>query len=219
MDSSTRQLSAKIDNNEQAIKSSQGQIEELNSITRDQGQKISTLDNGLKQTESKAQQALNTGEAAQNTASKAVNQVSTLENKFQNRNRYAVVKEEQVRFNFNSAKLDPSFKKVLSDVAHQLKQNPDIILVMEGHTDATGPKDYNIELGQKRLQAVIRYLVVDQEVPINRISNLSFGEDRPITPNKTKEGRAQNRSVVLRVMGPELAGKEGMVSQVEGPSL
>ncbi len=219
MDSSTRQLSAKIDNNEQAIKSSQGQIEELNSITRDQGQKISTLDNGLKQTESKAHQALNKGEAAQNTASKAVNQVSALENTFQNRNRYAVVKEEQVRFNFNSAKLDPSFKKVLSDVAHQLKQNPDIILVMEGHTDATGPKDYNIELGQKRLQAVIRYLVVDQEVPINRISNLSFGEDRPITPNKTKEGRAQNRSVVLRVMGPELAGKEGMVSQVEGPSL
>jgi outer membrane protein OmpA-like peptidoglycan-associated protein len=219
VDSSTHQLSARIDNNEQAIKSSQNEIEELNGLTRDQSQKIAVLDNGVKQIDSKAQQALNTGEAAQNTANKAVNQVSTLENKFQNRNHYAVLNEEQVRFKFNSAKLDPSFKKVLDDLAHQIKQNPDVILIMEGRTDATGPRDYNIELGQKRLQAVIRYLVVEQEVPMNRISQLSFGADRPIAANKTKEGRAQNRSVVLRVMGPELAGKEGIVSQVGEPSL
>jgi len=61
---------------------------------------------------------------------------------------------------------------------------------------------------------VRRYLVVEQEVPINRISDMSFGKARPINPDKGKEARAQNRSVVVRVMGPQPTGtKDGMVSQ------
>ncbi len=217
VDTSSQELSARMDarmdTDEQTIKSSQGQIEELNNVSRENSQKINTLDNGLKQTDSRAQQALSTGQGAQNAANKVAGDVATLGSKFQNRNHYVVLNEEQVRFKFNSAKLDPSFKKALDDVAQQLKQNPDAILVMEGHTDATGSDDYNIQLGQKRVQAVTRYLVVNQDVPINRISDLSLGKDRPVAPNKTKDGRAQNRSVVVRVMGPQLTGKEGMVSE------
>ena len=124
-----------------------------------------------------------------------------------------MLNEEQIRFKFNSAKLDDASKGVLNDLAQQLKSNPDTMLVMEGHTDASGSPDYNIQLGEKRAQAVIRYLVVDQGVPMNRISQLSFGEDKPLADNKSKEGREQNRSVVVRVLGPEQAGKEGMMSQ------
>lgn len=213
VDTSAHELTARIDTSDQAIKQTQGQVEELNGVTREQGQKISGLDNGLKQTDSKAQQALTTGQTAQNEAKKASGQVATLENKFQNRNHYVVLNEEQVRFKFNSAKLDPTFQKALDDVAQQLKQNPDAILVMEGHTDATGTDDYNIQLGQKRVQAVTHYLVVKQDVPINRISDLSLGKDRPIADNKHKDGRAQNRSVVVRVMGPQMEGSQGTVSQ------
>jgi len=100
---------------------------------------------------------------------------------------------------------------VLNDVAMQLKANPDAILVMEGHTDAAGPDDYNVQLGEKRVDAVRRYLVVDQEVPINRISDMSFGKAKPINPDKGKEARAQNRSVIIRVMGPQFTG--GTVSE------
>lgn len=213
VDTSSHELSTRIDTNEQSIKSSQNQIEELNGLTRDNGQKITALDNGLKQTDSKAAQALSTGQGAQNAANKVAGDVSTLDTKFQNRNHYVVLNEEQVRFKFNSAKLDPTFQKALDDIAQQLKQNPDTILVMEGHTDASGPDDYNMQLGQKRIQAVVHYLVVNQDVPINRIADLSLGKDKPVADNKTKDGRAQNRSVVVRVMGPQLTGKEGMVSQ------
>ena len=217
VDTSTHELSTRIDTrldtDEQTMKSSEGQIEELNGVTRDHSQKISTLDNGLKQTDGKAQQALSTGQTAQNAANKAVGEVASLDTKFQNRNHYVVLNEEQVRFKFNSAKLDPQFQKVLDDIAQQLKQNPDAILVMEGHTDATGSDDYNIQLGQKRVHAVVRYLAVNQEVPINRISDLSFGKDKPIAPNKTKDGRAQNRTVVIRIMAPQLSDKEGLISQ------
>jgi peptidoglycan-associated lipoprotein len=217
VDDSSKQLSAKMDKDEEGIngniKANSSQIEELNGVTRDHSQKISSLDSGLKQTDTKAQQALTTGTEAQGTANKAVGQVSELDTRFQNRNHYIVLKEEQVRFKFNSAKLEDSFKKVLDDVAQQLKDNPDAILVMEGHTDATGPQDYNIQLGEKRVEAVRRYLVVDQEVPINRVSEMSFGEARPISTEKGKDARAQNRAVIIRVMGPQSGGKEGMVSQ------
>ena len=114
VDDSAHNLSARMDKDEEGIntniKANSGQIEELNGVTRDHSQKISTFDNGLKQTDGKAQQALTTGQTAQTTASKAVDQVSSLDNKFQNRNHYVVLKEEQVRFKFNSAKLEKSFK-------------------------------------------------------------------------------------------------------------
>ena len=218
VDDNARELSARMDKDEEGInaniKANSNQIEELNGVSRDHSQKIYTLDSGLKQTDGKAQQALTAGQSAQNTANKAVEGVSSLDGKFQNRNHYIVLKEEQVRFKFNSAKLEDSFKKVLDDVAQQLKENPDAILVMEGHTDSSGSDDYNIQLGQRRVEALRRYLVVDQEVPINRISEMSFGEARPINPSNSKEARAQNRAVVVRVMGPQLtASKEGVVSQ------
>lgn len=217
VDDSSHELNARMDTDEAAIKgsisSTQGQVEELNGITRDHSQKIAGLDDGLKQTDGKAQQALSTGQNAQSSANKAIGQVSMLDNKFQNRNHYVALNEEKVQFKFNSAKLEPDFKKVLDDIAQQLKQNPDTILVMEGHTDSTGPDDYNIQLGQKRVDAVVRYLVVDQDVPINRISNLSFGKDRPVAENKTKDGRKLNRSVVVRVMAPQLTATDGTVSE------
>ncbi len=213
VDTSSKELSSRIDNNEQAIKSTDSQVSELNNVTREHAQKINTLDNGLKQADTKAQQAMATGQNAQNAANKAATDVASLDTKFQNRNHYTVLNQEQIRFKFNSAKLDDQGKKVLDDIAQKIKENPDAILVMEGHTDATGPADYNIQLGQKRLEAVMRYLVVDQEVPMNRISDMSFGKDKPLNPNKGKEARAENRSVVIRVMGPQLTGQEGVVSQ------
>lgn len=217
VDDSSHELNARMDTDEAAIKgtisSTQSQVEELNGVTREHTQKIAGLDDSLKQTDGKAQQALSTGQTAQTSANKAIGQVTTLDTKFQNRNHYVVLAEEKVQFKFNSAKLQPDFKKVLDDIAQQLKQNADTILVMEGHTDSVGPDDYNIQLGQKRVDAVVHYLVVDQEVPMNRISNLSFGKDRPVAENKTKDGRKQNRSVVVRVMAPQLGANEGTVSE------
>jgi len=213
VDTRAQELSARLDNTDNTVKATQTSVEELNGVTREHGQKIATLDTSIKQNEQKTQQAMQTGEAAQQAATKVGGQVTTLENRFQNRNHYVSLKEEQVHFKFNSAKLDDQSKQVLNDLAQQLKDNPDAILVMEGHTDSAGTPDYNVQLGQRRAEAVIRYLAVDQGLPINRISQLSFGEEKPLADNKTKEGREQNRSVVVRVMGPEQAANQGMMSQ------
>ena len=211
------QLNGRIDTTDQnvqnhtnQIQAHTGQIEELNSVTRDHAGKLSTLDSGLKGVDQKTQQAMSVGQGAQGTANNAVAQVSSLGQKFENRNHYIALSEEKVKFKFNSATLDKSYQPVLGQLAQRLKENPDAIVVMEGRTDATGDDTYNIRLGEKRLEAVIRYLVVTQGVPMHKVYRMSYGEDNPLTPNKTREERAENRAVVMRIMGPSFSG--GLVS-------
>ena len=220
-----QELSARIDTNEHGIQThtseiqaNTSQIQELGSVTRDHTQKISTLDGGLKQTDEKTQRALAVGEGAQGTADKAVGQVSALGQKFENRNNYTVLSEEKVKFKFNSATIEKSYLPALDTLAQQVKEKPDAILVMEGRTDSTGPDSYNIQLGEKRLEAVIRYLVVEQGVPMHKVYRMSYGKDQPLSENKTRDGRAENRSVVMRIMGPNLSAEGGkMVSATTKP--
>lgn len=201
-----------IENNSSQINAHTGQIDELNGVTREQSSKIATLDGEVKDVDLKSQQALTVGQGAQQTADNAVGQVSTLGVKFDNRNNYTVTSEEKVLFKFDSASIDESYLPVLDQIASQLKEKPDTILVMEGRTDSTGDSAYNIRLGEKRLEAVTRYLVVQQDVPMQKVHQMSFGEDKPLNENKTRQERAENRAVVLRVMSPNLNSSSGSVA-------
>ena len=71
---------------------------------------------------------------------------------------------------------------------------------IEGHTDNIGDKKVNERVGFERAEAVKRYLYEQHHVPLHKINVISYGEDRPIAPNKTKAGRAQNRRVVIKVL-------------------
>lgn len=68
-----------------------------------------------------------------------------------------------------------------------------------GHTDATGPEPYNQKLGLARAETVRRYIVEELQVPDDRVSVSSYGETQPVAPNTTREGRAENRRVVVTV--------------------
>lgn len=194
----------KIDENGNKIEATSNQVQELNSVTRDHTGKIATLDNNVQQVDAKTQQALNVGQGAQSTADRAVGEVSTLDQKFQNRNNYQTLAEEKVLFPLNQSKFEENYAQVLDGLVDRIKANPDTILVMEGHTDATGDDTYNIQLGEKRLDAVLRYLVVEKGVPMQRIYKLSFGKANPLASNDSRSGRAENRAVVIRIMGPNL---------------
>ena len=71
---------------------------------------------------------------------------------------------------------------------------------IEGHTDNVGSKTYNEQLGLERAEAVKRYLYEQHQVPLHKINAISYGEDKPATDNKTRDGRAQNRRVVIKVL-------------------
>ncbi len=109
--------------------------------------------------------------------------------------------EDRVRFALNKHDLSKDSKAALDEFAAKVKAlNRAVWIEIQGHTDNTGDEDYNDELGQKRADAVKRYLVRGGKLPAPRISTVSYGDTSPAEPNKTSKGRAANRRVVLVVM-------------------
>jgi peptidoglycan-associated lipoprotein len=109
--------------------------------------------------------------------------------------------EDRVKFNSDKYELDGSAQTALSDFATKVKALSDQYFVeIQGHTDDTGSSRYNEDLGQRRADAVRRYLSRQFSVPLNRMSTISYGDTLPVASNKTKAGRSQNRRVVLVVL-------------------
>jgi outer membrane protein OmpA-like peptidoglycan-associated protein len=110
--------------------------------------------------------------------------------------------EDQGNFKFGKTELPDEAKARLDQVVGQLKgtQGKDLYIEVEGHTDNVGSKDGNYELGLERAETVKRYLYMQHQIPLHKINVISYGEEKPVSPNNTREGRAQNRRVVVRVL-------------------
>ena len=106
-----------------------------------------------------------------------------------------------VRFAFDRWKLDDRAETALLDVIKTLEDNPNVVVDLEGYTDNVGQIAYNLTLSQRRVDAVRRYLV-EKGVELHRIQAIGFGDGRPVADNKTKDGRDQNRRVVLKLFDP-----------------
>jgi outer membrane protein OmpA-like peptidoglycan-associated protein len=155
----------------------------------------------------KAGDARAAADKAGTSADRANSAVSTLGDKFTNRNQYNVTDEKTVQFKFDSAKLDQTYMDMLDQIASTLVSNPNAIVVLEGRTDSTGDKDYNVRLGERRVDAVRQYLAVDKSVPVYKIHEVSFGAAKPIAENNTKDGREKNRAVTITVLVPKVDGE------------
>lgn len=101
-------------------------------------------------------------------------------------------------FDFNKAQLKPSAEDVLAEAVRTLKQNPDMRVEVDGHTDSVGSDAYNQRLSEKRAQAVKNYLM-HQGIESSRISVEGFGESKPVASNSTADGRAKNRRAEIVV--------------------
>ncbi len=109
--------------------------------------------------------------------------------------------EEESDFQFGKVDLPDATMSRLDQVVEQLKTDPKLIWIeIEGHTDNVGPKDVNERIGQERAEAVKRYLYMQHQIPLHKINVISYGEDKPLAPNTTRQGRAQNRRVVIRIL-------------------
>jgi len=154
---------------------------------------------------------------AQSSAERAATAVTSLDDKFQNRNQFSVAGEKAILFRFDSAKLDSKYETELDEVASVLQKNPDALLVLEGRTDAKGDQDYNVKLGERRVDSVKRFLAVEKGVPIYRIHEISFGSAKPVSENKTREGREKNRAVVVTILVPKAALSGSTASMKTNP--
>jgi outer membrane protein OmpA-like peptidoglycan-associated protein len=102
-----------------------------------------------------------------------------------------------IYFEFASADLMPASVPALQQIAAVMKQHADWTLTIEGHTDSIGGAASNLDLSQRRAAAVKAELVRRYSVPASRLATQGYGLTRPLAPNHTMEGRAQNRRVEL----------------------
>ena len=111
-----------------------------------------------------------------------------------------VLSDDSMKFPVDKATLSPEATARLDAFIEKLKSdNQNVYVEVQGHTDATGAKDFNYKLGEERAEAVRRYLN-QHGVALNRIGTISYGPDAPVAPNNPRDGRKQNRRVVLIVL-------------------
>ena len=149
----------------------------------------------------KAGQAGQRADAAY-TAAEAVNTRADAIEKASKRLVYEVVlSEDKGNFKFGKAVMPDDAKAEIDTLVQKLKAEPNgAYLEIEGHTDSAGTPEGNYQLGLSRAENVKRYIYEQHQVPLHRINIISYGEDKPIAPNKTRDGRAQNRRVVIKVL-------------------
>jgi outer membrane protein OmpA-like peptidoglycan-associated protein len=175
--------------------------------------KVASLGSSLEQTQERVRQ--NEGKitevdaraaAAQNAADQArqsaiaagetANQVGTRADA-----RAEKIEAETRKFKFAQTELPDEAKAAIDQMVNGIKtQKAAVWIEIEGHTDNVGDKKYNEQLGLTRAEAVKRYLYEQHQVPLHKMNVISYGEDRPAAENKTRDGRAQNRRVVVKVL-------------------
>ena len=111
------------------------------------------------------------------------------------------VTDNDVTFGFDKASLSDEAKAALDAFAELVMAvEGHAYIEIQGHTDNIGSESYNLKLGYKRAEHVMRYLNMEKGIPLFRMNVISYGEYKPIADNSTREGRAQNRRVTLVAM-------------------
>jgi peptidoglycan-associated lipoprotein len=176
-------------------------LEETQERTRTNEGKITQVDQLAQNAQRNAQQAGQKADAAQAAADKVNARADAIEAASKRLVYEVVLSEDEGNFKFGQTKLPDEAQAKLDQIIEQLKANPNGgYIEIEGHTDNVGPKDINYKIGMERAEAVKRYLYEHHQIPLHKINVISYGEDNPIAPNKTKAGRAQNRRVVVKVL-------------------
>ena len=187
VNSKVETLSKSVEENQERTRANEGRIGEVDQKAAAAGQRADAA--GRRADEARAAaDAVNTRADAIEKASKRLVYEVTLS-------------EDKGGFKFSKATMPDEAKADLDSLVQKLKAEPNgAFIEIEGHTDNAGGKDLNYKLGLERAEAVKRYLYEQHQVPLHKINVISFGEEKPIAPNKTKAGRAQNRRVVIKVL-------------------
>lgn len=140
--------------------------------------------------------------SAESTA-EAVRDLDTrMASRWTNRNRFTALDTRSIFFESGRAVLNDGGMTSLIEVVKVLKEDPNAIIELTGHTDAVGAERANIQLSRDRVDAVARYLV-QQGVELRRIHTVGLGKAVPVADNNTREGRAKNRRVDVRLLSPQ----------------
>ncbi len=152
------------------------------------------------QTASQADTAEQQATKAQQAADNASHKVTELSGMVSNRENYRVVNQVSVHFPLDQDTLTSEAEKTLDQLAPQLSNTRNYIITVEGGTDSAGDKEYNYDLSHRRADMVKIYLSAKCNVPAFKIHVVGLGNDKPVAPNNTASGRAQNRRADVQML-------------------
>jgi outer membrane protein OmpA-like peptidoglycan-associated protein len=180
-------------------------LEETQERTKANEAKITEVDQRAQQAaqaaDTKASAAGQRADTAKTTADAANTKVAEVEKATKRLVYEVVLSEDKGNFKFGKANLPETAVGELDQLVEKLKAEPNgAYIEIEGHTDNAGGKELNYRLGLERAENVKRYLYEHHQVPLHKINVISYGEEKPVAPNKTRDGRAQNRRVVIKVL-------------------
>jgi len=175
---------------DQKVEGVQGSVEENQTRLKEHDERLTSLGSLITQQEEELSQQKTDFGAQMNEVKKQM--------------KGTLVFEEMLRgnttFKFDSFELSDEAKVYLDQFVQTLiEQDKGVYLEIQGHTDNTGEEEWNLILGKKRAEAVMEYLHKQYRIPLHRMAVISYGSESPISDNSTRDGRAENRRVVILV--------------------
>ena len=202
-------VNSKVDTLSGTLEQTQGRIQQDEARIGQVDQKAEAAGKSAEAAQSSANQAQSAATAAQQAARQVDTKVDRVNADLSasiaagRKLVYEVtLSEDQGNFKFGKTDLPDEAKSRIDQVVSQLKgeAGKDLYIEVEGHTDNVGGKELNYQLGLERAESVKRYLYAQHQIPLHKINVISYGEEKPVAPNNTKDGRAMNRRVVIRVL-------------------
>ncbi len=171
-------VSAEVEKTQQRVQQNEVRIDSVDKNAQ----------SGIADAKGSAQQAMSKAVQAEQAAKGKLIYTVTLSN-------------DKVKFPVNRAEISDEAKAIIDESVMPLKtENRGVYFEIQGFTDATGEEPYNFRLGEDRAMAVRDYIAKTHGIALSRISVISYGETNPVADNKTRDGRSQNRRVVIRIM-------------------
>ena len=171
-------VSTEVEKTQQRVQQSEVRIDAVDKSTQ----------SGITEAKGSAQAAMTKAQEAERAAKGKLIYTVTLSN-------------DKVRFPVNKAEISDEAKAMIDEAVGPLvKENRGVWFEIEGHTDNTGEAAYNFKLGEERAMAVRDYIAKTHGIALNRLNVISYGEDQPVADNANRDGRAQNRRVVIRIL-------------------
>jgi len=171
-------VSTEVEKTQQRVQQNEVRIDAVDKSTQ----------SGITEAKGSAQAAMTKAQEAERAAKGKLIYTVTLSN-------------DKVRFPVNKAEISDEAKAMIDEAVGPLvKENRGVWFEIEGHTDSTGDAAYNFKLGEERAMAVRDYIAKKDAIALSRLNVISYGEEKPVVDNKTREDRAQNRRVVIRIL-------------------
>ncbi|HXF28004.1 MAG TPA: OmpA family protein [Verrucomicrobiae bacterium] len=202
------------DENKTAIGDLDRQVASADEKAMDAGRKAGDAATAASKANDAASQA---GQRADSAHTLAEQTGAKLDQTVQNMDNYRLANTEKVLFRFGRADLTKDAKASLDSMAQNVSTMKNYLLEVEGYTDRTGGKNYNLALSQRRADAVVRYLTL-HNVPLRKIHQIGVGSEALNADNHTREARKQERRVDVRVYALDTTGGNGPLQSSTSPA-